>query len=53
MATLFPPQGGVPLLALDYEEALSLLALLNANPGYWNTDLRAKLATYIERMPTK
>ena len=40
-------------LALDYEEALSLLALLNANAGYWNKDLRAKLTLYIERMPTK
>lgn len=40
-------------MAFDYEEALSLLALLNANPAYWNNNLREKLATYIERMPTK
>lgn len=53
MAVLFPPQGGVPLMAFDYEEALSLLALLNANAAYWNKSLREKLVIYVERMPTK
>lgn len=50
---LFPPQGGVPLISLTYEEAIDLYALLNANPRYWNRDLREKLPIYIERLPTK
>jgi hypothetical protein len=50
-AILIPPYGGDrPAIVLSKDEALTVLATLNANPSYANSSVRDTLVKYIERL---